>query len=80
MEPREKASTLPEKPGVYIFKDVGGKVLYFGKAASLRSRVRSYFLESIRGNAKTGSLAREIANLETMPLATSAKRSRLSTI
>ena len=66
MEPREKAATLPEKPGVYIFKDVGGKVLYVGKAASLRSRVRSYFLESSWGNAKTGSLAREIADLETI--------------
>lgn len=66
MEPREKASTLPENPGVYIFKDVGGKVLYVGKAASLRSRVRSYFLESSWGNAKTGSLAREIADLETI--------------
>ena len=66
MEPREKAATLPEKPGVYLFKDAGGKVLYVGKAASLRSRVRSYFLESSWGNAKTGSLAREIADLETI--------------
>ena len=54
MEPREKAATLPEKPGVYLFKDAGGEVLYVGKAASLRSRVRSYFLESNWGNAKTG--------------------------
>src|SRR5271165_3715282 len=66
MEPREKAATLPEKPGVYLFKDAGGKVLYVGKAASLRSRVRSYFLESSWSNAKTGSLAREIADLETI--------------
>ena len=66
MEPREKAATLPEKPGVYLFKDAGGKVLYVGKAASLRSRVRSYFLESSWINAKTGSLAREIADLETI--------------
>ena len=66
MEPREKAATLPEKPGVYLFKDAGGAVLYVGKAASLRSRVRSYFLESSWVNAKTGSLAREIADLETI--------------
>jgi excinuclease ABC subunit C len=66
MEPREKAATLPEKPGVYLFKDAGGTVLYVGKAASLRSRVRSYFLESSWMNAKTGSLAREIADLETI--------------
>ena len=66
MEPREHASSLPEKPGVYLFKDAAGTVLYVGKAASLRSRVRSYFLESSWGNAKTGSLAREIAELETI--------------
>ena len=66
MEPREIAALLPESPGVYIFKDASGAVLYVGKAASLRSRVRSYFLESSWVNAKTGSLAREIADLETI--------------
>jgi excinuclease ABC subunit C len=66
MEPREIAALLPESPGVYLFKDAAGMVLYVGKAASLRSRVRSYFLESSWVNAKTGSLAREIADLETI--------------
>jgi excinuclease ABC subunit C len=66
MEPREIAALLPESPGVYLFKDAGGNILYVGKAASLRSRVRSYFLESSWVNAKTGSLAREIADLETI--------------
>ncbi len=66
MEPREIAALLPESPGVYLFKDAAGTVLYVGKAASLRSRVRSYFLESNWVNAKTGSLAREIADLETI--------------
>jgi len=66
MEPREKAAALPESPGVYLFKDAGGTVLYVGKARSLRSRVRSYFLESRWADAKTGSLAREIADLETI--------------
>jgi excinuclease ABC subunit C len=66
MEPREKAAQLPESPGVYLFKDAGGTVLYVGKARSLRSRVRSYFLESRWIDAKTGSLAREIADLETI--------------
>jgi excinuclease ABC subunit C len=66
MEPREKAALLPETPGVYLFKDAGGTVLYVGKARNLRSRVRSYFLESRRADAKTGSLAREIADLETI--------------
>ena len=66
MEPREKAAQLPETPGVYLFKDAADKVLYVGKARSLRSRVRSYFLESRWIDAKTGSLAREIADLETI--------------
>ena len=66
VEPREKALQLPEKPGVYLFKDAGGVVVYVGKARSLRSRVRSYFLESRWVDAKTGSLAREIADLDTV--------------
>jgi excinuclease ABC subunit C len=51
---------------VYLFRDAGGAVLYVGKAGSLRSRVRSYFLESRWMDAKTGSLVREIADLETI--------------
>jgi excinuclease ABC subunit C len=66
MEPREKAAALPESAGVYLFKDAAGAVLYVGKAGSLRSRVRSYFLESRWMDAKTGSLVREIADLETI--------------
>src|SRR5258707_13801283 len=66
MEPREKAAALPESAGVYLFKDASGAVLYVGKAGSLRSRVRSYFLESRWMDAKTGSLVREIADLETI--------------
>jgi excinuclease ABC subunit C len=66
MEPREKAGALPESAGVYLFKDAAGAVLYVGKAGSLRSRVRSYFLESRWMDAKTGSLVREIADLETI--------------
>src|SRR6201995_935878 len=66
MEPREKAAQLPDSTGVYIFKDAGGTVIYVGKATSLRSRARSYFLESRWTDAKTGSLAREIADLDTI--------------
>lgn len=66
MEPREKAAALPESAGVYLFKDAAGVVLYVGKAGSLRNRVRSYFLESRWLDAKTGSLVREIADLETI--------------
>jgi len=66
MEPKEQAAQLPESPGVYLFKDAGGHVIYVGKARVLRNRVRSYFLESRWTDAKTGSLAREIAELETI--------------
>jgi excinuclease ABC subunit C len=66
MEPREKADFLPESPGVYLFKDATETVLYVGKARNLRSRVRSYFLESRWSDAKTGSLVREIADLKTI--------------
>jgi len=64
MELTEKAATLPTEAGVYLFKDALGTILYVGKAASLRSRVRSYFLESNWTNAKTGSLVREIADID----------------
>src|SRR5262245_58126549 len=70
MEPKEQAAQLPERPGVYMFKDAGGQVIYVGKARILRNRVRSYFLESRwTTDAKTGSLAREIADLETVVVA-----------
>ena len=64
MELREKVANLPAQPGVYLFQDAGGATLYVGKALSLRSRVRSYFLEKTLQDAKTGSLVREIADLE----------------
>ena len=64
MELREKVANLPAQPGVYLFLDAGGATLYVGKALSLRSRVRSYFLEKTLQDAKTGSLVREIADLE----------------
>src|SRR6202008_1545164 len=64
MELREKVANLPAQPGVYLFLDAGGATLYVGKALSLRSRVRSYFLEKPLQDAKTGSLVREIADVE----------------
>ena len=42
----EKLQSLPDRPGVYLYKDAKAQVIYVGKAASLRSRVRSYFQES----------------------------------
>ena len=64
MDLHEKIRTLPAGPGVYLFQDADGKVIYVGKAKNLRSRVRSYFLEAAQANAKTGSLMREAVDLE----------------
>jgi excinuclease ABC subunit C len=64
MELAEKVAQLPTQAGVYLFKNALGTVLYVGKARSLRNRVKSYFLESRWVDAKTGSLVREIADLD----------------
>jgi excinuclease ABC subunit C len=64
MDLLQKAGSLPVEPGVYLFKDALGKILYVGKSSSLRNRVKSYFLESRWVDAKTGSLVREIADLD----------------
>jgi excinuclease ABC subunit C len=64
VELQEKVANLPLAPGVYLFKDAAETVVYVGKAAVLRHRVRSYFLESALADAKTGSLVREIADVD----------------
>ncbi|PYP87020.1 MAG: excinuclease ABC subunit C [Candidatus Angelobacter sp. Gp1-AA117] len=61
----EKIRTLPTQPGVYMYKNAEGEVIYVGKAKSLRARVRSYFNEGVgEANAKTGSLLREAVDVE----------------
>lgn len=62
----EKLDSLPSAPGVYQFKDVAGRVIYVGKAKSLRDRVRSYFLESRAADAKTDTLVREAIEVSTI--------------
>ena len=61
-----KLAHLPDQPGVYLFKDKDGDVLYIGKAAVLADRVRSYFLKSADHSPKTSLLVSQIADLETM--------------
>jgi excinuclease ABC subunit C len=60
----EKIRTLPTQPGVYLYKNAEGEVIYVGKAKNLRARVRSYLLEANQANAKTGSLMREAVDLD----------------
>ena len=64
MELREKAGQLPLAPGVYLYKDAGGKVIYVGKAKSLRLRVRSYFSEDRLADTKTGTLLTEAQDID----------------
>ena len=64
MELREKVAQLPTEPGVYLYKDAAGTVLYVGKAKNLRSRVRSYFNEDRLAEAKTGSLIAEARDIQ----------------
>ena len=64
MDLYEKIRILPTQPGVYLYKNAEGEVIYVGKAINLRSRVRSYLLASSQANAKTGSLMREAVDLE----------------
>jgi excinuclease ABC subunit C len=63
MDLQEKIRELPTGPGVYLYKNAEGEVIYVGKAKNLRSRVRSYFLEGRAEDAKTGSLLREAADV-----------------
>ncbi|MBM3736361.1 MAG: excinuclease ABC subunit UvrC [Acidobacteria bacterium] len=59
MDLREKAALLPLAPGVYLYKDAHGEVLYVGKAKNLRNRVRSYFNEDRLADSRTGTLIAE---------------------
>ena len=61
-----KLRHLPDQPGVYLFKDATGEILYIGKAAALANRVRSYFLKGADHSPKTTLLVSRIADLETI--------------
>src|SRR5205085_4182921 len=62
----EKARGLPKAPGVYLMKDDKGRVIYIGKAASLRDRVGSYFHASVRFEHKKSGLLENVIDFETM--------------
>jgi excinuclease ABC subunit C len=64
VELREKAGRLPLGPGVYLYKDADGRVIYVGKAKSLRLRVRSYFSEERIADVKTGTLLADARDID----------------
>ncbi len=64
MELRDKVSQLPLTPGVYLYKDAGGRVIYVGKAKILRNRVRSYFSDDKLADVKTGTLISEARDID----------------
>ena len=65
----DKAAGLPQRPGVYLFKDKRGKVIYVGKAKSLRERVRSY-LNAGDGRYQVQFLMERAADFETLVTST----------
>ncbi|HTT25230.1 MAG TPA: excinuclease ABC subunit UvrC [Candidatus Sulfotelmatobacter sp.] len=64
MDLQAKIRTIPTEPGVYLYKNVEGEVIYVGKAKNLRSRVSSYFHEGRWEDAKTGTLVREAVDVD----------------
>lgn len=60
----ERLNELPTEPGVYLYKNTAGKIIYVGKAAKLRNRVRQYFQKNRRPDPKTEALVAEIADLD----------------
>ena len=70
---QKKLSKLPAEPGVYLYKDSSGQIIYVGKAARLRNRVRQYFqpatrLRAGKNDPKTGVLISEIADIDWIEL------------
>jgi excinuclease ABC subunit C len=70
---QRKLDTLAEGPGVYLWKDARGDVLYVGKAKRLRSRVRSYFATDFLSSARNQLLQRLIADVETIVVPSEAQ-------
>ena len=64
MDLQQKIRTVPAAPGVYLYKNAEGNVIYVGKAKSLRHRVASYFHEGRVADAKTGTLVREAVDVD----------------
>ena len=70
---QRKLDTLPDGPGVYLWKDAQGEILYVGKAKRLKSRVRSYFAVDFDDSPKNRLLQRLIADVETIVVPSEAQ-------
>ncbi|MFZ0199228.1 MAG: excinuclease ABC subunit UvrC [Candidatus Sulfotelmatobacter sp.] len=64
MDLLQKIRTIPNEPGVYLYKNADGEVIYVGKAKNLRSRVASYFHEGRWEDSKTRTLVREAVDVD----------------
>ncbi|MBA3311747.1 MAG: excinuclease ABC subunit UvrC [Planctomycetaceae bacterium] len=64
---RQKVREFPQSPGVYLFKDRQGRVIYIGKAVNLRSRAASYFTRPAALDRRTAELVREIGDVDHLP-------------
>ncbi len=62
-----KVKSFPQSPGVYLMKDVAGRVIYVGKAKNLRSRAGSYFLKAAAEDTRTADWIGDIADIDFMP-------------
>ncbi|MBI4410265.1 MAG: excinuclease ABC subunit UvrC [Gemmatimonadetes bacterium] len=69
----KKLKHLPARPGVYLFKDARGEILYVGKANSLRARVRSHFAQELDGSAKQQEVLRRAADVDTIVVGSAAE-------
>ena len=67
---RPLSSTLPVTPGVYLYKDAQGRIIYVGKARNLRKRILSYFREASALTPKTVAMISHAASLETLSTTT----------
>jgi excinuclease ABC subunit C len=69
----QQLKQLPAKPGVYLFRDADGRVLYIGKAKSLRARVRSYFQRGGDTRMQIGQLPDRVSDIEVIVTDTEAE-------
>ena len=67
---RPASSTLPTTPGIYIYKDAQGRIIYVGKARNLRKRILSYFRDASALTPKTVAMIGHAASLETLSTTT----------